>query len=71
MMEAAGVKDVLSKSLGSANMLNVVRATMAALAELKDVEREAALRGKTNLHVAPHWARRQLREGSTPPPVGS
>ncbi|MBI3286948.1 MAG: 30S ribosomal protein S5 [Chloroflexi bacterium] len=66
VMEAAGVKDVLSKSLGSANMLNVVRATMKALSQLKDVEGEAARRGVPTLHVAPHWMRAELRESSSP-----
>jgi len=46
-MEAAGVKDVLTKSLGSANALNVVRATIDGLSRLRDpiavaMERHAA-----------------------------
>lgn len=47
MMEVAGIKDVLTKSLGSANPVNVVRATAVGLQSMKDVEREAAKRGKT------------------------
>jgi small subunit ribosomal protein S5 len=46
VLELAGVKDVLTKSLGSSNPINVVRATMAALRQLKDPEGEAARRGK-------------------------
>jgi small subunit ribosomal protein S5 len=36
VMEAAGVKDVLTKSLGSSNALNVVRATITGLSQLRD-----------------------------------
>ena len=36
VMESAGIKDVLTKSLGSSNALNVVRATMAGLSQLRD-----------------------------------
>lgn len=45
VLEAAGVTDVLTKSLGSNNPLNVVRATMDALTELVTVERAAEERG--------------------------
>ncbi|MFQ5381331.1 MAG: 30S ribosomal protein S5 [Dehalococcoidia bacterium] len=38
IMEAAGIRDVLAKSLGSRNPINVARATMHALAELRDPE---------------------------------
>lgn len=38
VLEAAGVKDVLTKSLGSSNAINVVQATMRALSELQDPE---------------------------------
>jgi small subunit ribosomal protein S5 len=44
VMEAAGVKDVLTKSLGSANALNVVRATMKGLTELRDPQAQTARR---------------------------
>ena len=46
VLEAAGVKDVLTKSLGTANPVNVVRATMLALRKMKDPEQEAERRGK-------------------------
>jgi len=57
VVEAAGIRDVLTKSLGSANILNVVMATMKALAQLKDVEEEARLRGKPVAEMMPFWAK--------------
>ena len=55
VVEAAGIQDVLSKSLGSANILNVVKATLKGLTELKDVEEEAVRRGKTVEQLSPPW----------------
>ncbi|HVB10260.1 MAG TPA: 30S ribosomal protein S5 [Bacillota bacterium] len=47
VLELAGVRDVLTKSIGSSNPNNVVHATMAALRQLKRPEDVARLRGKT------------------------
>lgn len=44
IMEAAGVKDVLTKSLGSANAINVVKATMVGLAQMRDPNEAVARR---------------------------
>lgn len=46
VLELAGVNDVLSKCLGSRTPINMVRATVTALSELKTVEQVARLRGK-------------------------
>ena len=44
VMEMAGIKDVLSKSLGSSNIMNVVQATIDGLLQLRDPAREKARR---------------------------
>ncbi|HEY33472.1 MAG TPA: 30S ribosomal protein S5 [Dehalococcoidia bacterium] len=44
VLEVAGVKDILTKSLGSANKANVARATILALSKLRDPAREVARR---------------------------
>jgi small subunit ribosomal protein S5 len=53
VLECAGIHDVLSKSLGSDNAINVVHATVAALKGLESPESVAARRGKTLEEVAP------------------
>jgi small subunit ribosomal protein S5 len=47
VLEAAGVKDILSKSLGSSNRINVAKATMLALSQMKNPEEERAKRKGT------------------------
>jgi small subunit ribosomal protein S5 len=59
VLEAAGVSDILTKSLGSSNVLNVVFATIDALEQLKTPQDAAALRGKTVKDVLPFWERRK------------
>ncbi len=59
VLEAAGISDILTKSLGSSNLLNVVKATMLALDQLKDPQVEAARRGKNIADVTPFWDRRK------------
>jgi small subunit ribosomal protein S5 len=58
-LEAAGIRDILTKSMGSANVLNVVKATFDALSQLKSPEEEAAKRGKPAKDLLPFWERRK------------
>src|SRR5579883_1550950 len=62
VMEVAGIKDVLAKSLGSSNAINVVRATMAGLSELKEPEEER--RRRAEAAVAP--VENVIRHGKPP-----
>ncbi|MCA9922788.1 MAG: 30S ribosomal protein S5 [Anaerolineales bacterium] len=57
VIEAAGYRDILSKSLGSQNALNVLLATMDGLRQLKNVRQVAADRGKEVADVTPFWSR--------------
>ncbi|MGD8969241.1 MAG: 30S ribosomal protein S5, partial [Anaerolineae bacterium] len=57
VLKAAGVDDVLTKSLGSPNALSVVRATMDGLGKLRSVEDVARERGVPEERVMPFWSR--------------
>jgi small subunit ribosomal protein S5 len=59
VVEAVGIHDVLTKSLGSSNMLNVVKATLLALGQLKSPEDMAEMRGKPAKDLVPFWERRK------------
>ena len=59
VVEAAGIKDILTKSKGSANMLNVARATLRGLEMLSDIDEMARIRGKSPEDVMPFWMRGQ------------
>jgi small subunit ribosomal protein S5 len=53
VVEAAGIKDILSKSLGSGNPINIVHAALAGLRQLKRPEEIARMRGMDVAHIAP------------------
>jgi small subunit ribosomal protein S5 len=59
VLEAAGVRDILSKSQGSSNMLNVAMATLKALQSLKSGEEMALMRGKDAADMVPFWVKRE------------
>ncbi|MDD5369197.1 MAG: 30S ribosomal protein S5 [Anaerolineaceae bacterium] len=59
VLEVAGVHDILTKSLGSSNVLNVVQATFDALNQLKSPQEEATRRGKPVQDLLPFWERRK------------
>ena len=56
VVEAAGVKDLLSKSLGSANTLNIILATLKGLRQLESPEDIAKMRGRPLSEVQPPWS---------------
>ena len=56
VLEAAGIKDILSKSLGSANILNVAYATFQGLTQLVDPKELAKERGRPVSEVMPFWS---------------
>jgi small subunit ribosomal protein S5 len=56
VVEAAGVKDLLSKSLGSANALSVIMATLEGLRQLRSPDEVAQMRGVPVSEVSPPWS---------------
>ena len=58
----AGIRDILAKSLGSSNGINVAHATIAGLRALRRPDEVAELRGKTPDEVTPTGVLRAYRE---------
>ena len=54
-MEAAGIRDVLGKSIGSANHINIARAAIECLQSLRTAREVAKIRGKKPEEIAPPW----------------
>ena len=67
ILEAAGVHDVLAKSLGSSNPINVARSVIAGLQMLKRPEEVAKLRGKSAGEVTPAGMLRAYNERNRAP----
>jgi small subunit ribosomal protein S5 len=57
VLEAAGVRDILTKSQGSPNLLNVTMATLEALHALRSPQEMARMRGKPVEELLPFWER--------------
>src|SRR3990170_2586617 len=55
VVECAGIRDILSKSMGSDNPINIIHATVKALKNLNTADLVAAKRRKTPQEVAPPW----------------
>jgi len=66
VVEAAGVKDILSKSLGSENVFNVVMATFKGLQEMVDPAVVAEARGKDVADLLPPWRKAALESLAAP-----
>jgi len=64
VLECAGIHDVLSKSLGSSNTINIVHATIDALRQLEEPAAVAARRGLSLEEVAPAGLLRQQKAGA-------
>jgi small subunit ribosomal protein S5 len=62
VLEAAGVRDILTKSLGSSNQLNMIRATLLGLETMKNPETLAKIRGKNVEEVQPVWRRQRVQQ---------
>jgi small subunit ribosomal protein S5 len=62
ILEMAGIRDILAKSLGSSNGINVAHATIAGLKGLRRPDEVAALRGKQPDEVTPAGVLRAYRE---------
>ncbi|MDQ2849221.1 30S ribosomal protein S5 [Dermatophilaceae bacterium Sec6.4] len=71
VLECAGIHDVLSKSLGSDNAINIVHATVAALKGLERPEAVAARRGMPLDHVAPPRMQRAMAEAAAAAKAGA
>lgn len=63
ILEMAGIHDIVAKSLGTSNGINVAHATIAGLKSLRDPDEVARLRGKSPEEVTPKGVLRAYQEG--------
>jgi small subunit ribosomal protein S5 len=68
VLELGGVRDILAKSLGTTNPINMLKATVNGLKRLRRPEEVARIRGKTVQEILPVGARRE-EEAAQPAPV--
>lgn len=59
VLEVTGIRDILTKSQGSGNLLNVAMATLDALTQLRSAQEMAAMRGKSVDEVRPFFERKR------------
>jgi small subunit ribosomal protein S5 len=69
VLELAGIRDILAKSLGTTNPINMAKATVNALQSLRRPEDVARARGKTIAEVLPYRAPKAEEAVAAPPPV--
>lgn len=69
ILEMAGIHDILAKSLGSSNSINVAQATVAGLRDLKRPDEIARLRGKSPEEIVPAGVWRAYRDSQRGPHV--
>src|SRR5688572_23940020 len=67
VITAAGIQNILTKSLGSTTAHNVVKATVDALVRLKQPERVARLRGKELVDIMPESRKKAAAAGAASP----
>jgi len=69
VVEAAGIHDILTKSLGTNNPINVVRATVGALSSLRTLREVATVRGKSPEEIVGRRRAEAILAGGGPPPA--
>ncbi len=66
VLELAGIRDILAKSLGTTNPINMAKATVDGLRRLRRPEDVAKIRGKTVAEVLPYKAPEEISDGEAP-----